>query len=332
MQDVANRAGVSRTTASFVINNVNGAAIPEETRQRVWDAVKELGYRPNAIARGLRSAKTSTIGFISDEVATSPFAGEIIHGAQDRAWEDEMLLLLVNTGGNQAMKRAAVEMLLQRQVEGIIYATMYHREVHPPESVRHVPTVLLDCFVADASLPSVVPDEVDGGRRATELLLARGHRRIGFINNFDPVPATLGRLAGYKQALAAYGLPFDERLVVEGESLARGGHDCALELMQRPERPTALFCFNDRMAMGAYDALRKLGLSIPDDVAVMGFDNQEIVAAHLYPALTTMELPHYQMGQWAIGELLRLIAHGEPADAPPVQHKIACPVIERDSV
>ena len=188
------------------------------------------------------------------------------------------------------------------------------------------------CIRDSASLPSVVPDEVDGGRRATELLLARGHRRIGFINNFDPVPATLGRLAGYKQALAAYGLPFDERLVVEGESLARGGHDCALELMQRPERPTALFCFNDRMAMGAYDALRKLGLSIPDDVAVMGFDNQEIVAAHLYPALTTMELPHYQMGQWAIGELLRLIAHGEPADAPPVQHKIACPVIERDSV
>ncbi len=332
MQDVAHRAGVSRTTASFVINNVNGAGIPEETRQRVWDAVKELGYRPNAIARGLRSAKTSTIGFISDEVATSPFAGEIIRGAQDRAWEDEMLLLLVNTGGNQAMKRAAVETLLQRQVEGIVYATMYHREVHPPESVRHVPTVLLDCFVADASLPSVVPDEVDGGRRATELLLARGHRRIGFINNFDPVPATLARLEGYKQALAAQGLPFDDRLVVEGESLARGGHDCALELMQRPERPTAFFCFNDRMAMGAYDALRKLGLSIPNDVAVVGFDNQEIIAAQLYPALTTMELPHYQMGQWAIGELLRLIAHGEPADAPPVQHQIACPLIERDSV
>ena len=160
MQDVATLAGVSRTTASFVINNVDGSGIPEETRRRVWDAVKQLGYRPNAIARGLRSAKTSTIGFISDEVATSPFAGEIIHGAQDRAWEDEMLLLLVNTGGNQAMKRVAVETLLQRQVEGIVYATMYHREVHPPEGVRQVPTVLLDCYVADASLPSVVPDEV----------------------------------------------------------------------------------------------------------------------------------------------------------------------------
>ena len=328
MQDVAHRAGVSRTTASFVINNVNGAGIPEETRQRVWDAVKELGYRPNAIARGLRSAKTSTIGFISDEVATSPFAGEIIRGAQDRAWEDEMLLLLVNTGGNQAMKRAAVETLLQRQVEGIVYATMYHREVHPPESVRHVPTVLLDCFVADASLPSVVPDEVDGGRRATELLLARGHRRIGFINNFDPVPATLARLEGYKQALAAQGLPFDDRLVVEGESLARGGHDCALELMQRPERPTALFCFNDRMAMGAYDALRKLGLTIPNDVAVIGFDNQDIIAAALHPGLSTMQLPHYEMGQWAINYLVE-----QPRDSePPVQDVMECRYIERESV
>ena len=332
MQDVATLAGVSRTTASFVINNVDGSGIPEETRRRVWDAVKQLGYRPNAIARGLRSAKTSTIGFISDEVATSPFAGEIIHGAQDRAWEDEMLLLLVNTGGNQAMKRVAVETLLQRQVEGIVYATMYHREVHPPEGVRQVPTVLLDCYVADASLPSVVPDEVDGGRRATEVLLARGHRRIGFINNNDAVPATLGRLEGYQQALATYGVPFDESLVVAGESLAHGGHDCALELMQRPQRPTALFCFNDRMAMGAYDALRKLGLSIPDDVAVVGFDNQEIVAAQLYPALTTMQLPHYQMGRWAIDELLRLIAQGGPTAEPPVQHKMPCPLIERNSV
>ena len=332
MQDVATLAGVSRTTASFVINNVDGAGIPEETRRRVWEAVEQLSYRPNAIARGLRSAKTSTIGFISDEVATSPFAGEIIHGAQDRAWEDEMLLLLVNTGGNQAMKRVAVETLLQRQVEGIVYATMYHREVHPPEGVRQVPTVLLDCYVADASLPSVVPDEVEGGRRATELLLARGHHRIGFINNNDPVPATLDRLAGYQQALAASGLPFDESLVIAGDSLARGGHDCALELMQRPERPTALFCFNDRMAMGAYDALRKLGLSIPDDVAVVGFDNQEIIAAQLYPALTTMQLPHYQMGRWAIEELLRLIARSEPTVEPPVQHKMPCPLIERDSV
>lgn len=332
MQDVANLAGVSRTTVSFVINNVEEAGIPQETRDRVWQAVEQLGYRPNAIAQGLRSARTHTIGFISDEVATSPFAGDIIRGAQERAWEEEKLLLLVNTGGNQAMKRAAVETLLQRQVEGIIYATMYHREVHPPDSVRQVPTVLLDCFVADASLPSVVPDEVDGGCRATKLLLEHGHRRIGFINEHSPVPAALGRLEGYKRALAAYNVPFDESLVLAGKSQARGGYECAAALMQNPDRPTALFCYNDRMAMGAYDALRKLDLSIPQDVAVVGFDNQEIIAAHLYPALTTMELPHYRMGQWAVEELMRLMAQGGPAATSPVQYKIDCPLIWRESV
>lgn len=332
MQDVATLAGVSRTTASFVINNVEDAGIPQDTRLRVWDAVKQLGYRPNAIAQGLRSAKTHTIGFISDEVATSPFAGEIIHGAQDRAWEDEKLLLLINTGGNRTMKQLAAETLLQRQVEGVIYATMYHREVHPPESIRQVPTVLLDCFVADGTLPSIVPDEVSGGSRATSLLLERGHRRIGFINDSNPVPASVGRLEGYKQALAAHNVPFDESLVFAGESIARGGYECAMQLMKLPDRPTALFCFNDRMAMGAYDALRNLGLSIPGDVAVVGFDNQEVIAASLYPALTTMELPHYQMGRWAVDELLRLLAQGEPDSETPVRYRIDCPLISRDSV
>lgn len=332
MQDVADLAGVSRTTVSFVINRVEAAGIPQETRDRVWQAVQALGYRPNAIAQGLRSAKTHTIGFISDEIATTPFAGELIRGAQERAWEEEKLLLLVNTGNNQAMKHAAVETLLQRQVEGIIYATMYHREVHPPDTVRQVPTVLLDCYVADASLPSVAPDEIGGGRQATEALLARGHRRIGFINDRNPVPAASGRLEGYKQALTAHDIPFDEGLVVAGESLARGGHDCAMALMQRPDRPTALFCFNDRMAMGAYDALRKLGLAIPRDVAVIGFDNQEIIAAQLYPALTTMELPHYRMGRWAVEELLRLIGQDGPPAEPPTQHRMDCPLIVRDSI
>ena len=331
MQDVADLAGVSRTTVSFVINRIEDSGIPEDTRYRVWEAVRQLKYRPNAIAQGLRSARTHTIGFISDEVATTPYAGEIIRGAQERAWKEKKLLLLVNTGYDQAMKRAAVETLLQRQVEGIIYATMYHREVHPPDSVLQVPTVLLDCFVADASLSSIVPDEVNGGRKAIEALLERGHRRIGFINDQNPVPAASGRLAGYRQALAACGVPFDESLVVTGESIPRGGYDSAMALMQQPDRPTALFCFNDRMAMGAYDALRKLGLSIPQDVAVIGFDNQEIIAAHLYPALTAMELPHYRMGQWAVEELLRLIAQEGPTTEF-VQHKIDCPLILRDSI
>ena len=114
------------------------------------------------------------------------------------------MLLVINTDSNPDIERVAVEMMLERQVEGLIYATMYHRSVTLPAALRQVPTVLLDCYVEDRSLPSVVPDEVQGGRTATEVLLQKGHRRIGFINNVDPIPATFGRLEGYKQALASY--------------------------------------------------------------------------------------------------------------------------------
>ncbi|MEZ4657164.1 MAG: LacI family DNA-binding transcriptional regulator [Caldilineaceae bacterium] len=160
MKDVAKLAGVSQTTVSFVLNNVESANISAETQERVLAAIEELSYRPNAMARQLRFNRTHTIGFISDVVATTPFAGRIIQGAQDVAWEQGYLLLVVNTGGNQEVKQAAVETLLERRVDGILYATMWHRAVAPPPQIHEAPTVLLDCFVAERSLPSVTPDEV----------------------------------------------------------------------------------------------------------------------------------------------------------------------------
>jgi LacI family transcriptional regulator len=329
MYDVARVAGVSQTTVSFVVNNVPNINIPQETRDRVWAAVEELGWRPNAMARGLSLQRSHTIGLISDEVAISPHTGKIIQGAQDAAWASNKLLVVLNTSRRAEVEAAAIEMLLERQVEGIIYATMYHRPVTLPPLLTKVPTVLLDCYVEDRSLPSVVPDELQGGRMATEALLQKGHRRIGFINNVDPIPATFGRLEGYKQALAAFDVPFNASLVCSGKSTAEEGYRCAVELMQLPERPTALFCFTDQMAMGAYDAIRQLGLSIPDDVAIIGFDNLELIAAHLRPPLTTMELPHYAMGQWAVQYLLN---HVEGSNPEPVQQTIICPLIERASV
>ncbi|MEJ5312514.1 MAG: LacI family DNA-binding transcriptional regulator [Anaerolineae bacterium] len=328
MRDVADFAGVSQTTVSFIINEVGGISIPEETRQRVWAAVEQLGYRRNAVAHGLRTDRTSVLGFITDEIATTPFAGKIVQGAQDAAWENGKILFLINTGKNPAIEKTAIEMMLERKVEGIIYATMYHRAVNPPDTIREVPTVLLDCFSRDHSLPSVVPDEVGGARTATEALLEKGHRRIGFLNNVDPIPATFGRLEGYKQALANYGVPFDASLVACGESQASGGYRCTLSLMQSTNPPTAIFCFNDRMAMGAYDALRKLNFRIPDDIAVIGFDNQEIIAEQLHPALSTIELPHYQMGWWAVKYL---VEHGGAEAMRPVQHVMECPLIRRES-
>jgi LacI family transcriptional regulator len=329
MYDVARLAGVSQTTVSFVVNDVANANIPQETRDRIWAAVEELGWRPNAMARGLRLQRSQMVGLISDEIATSSHAGKIIQGAQDAAWASTKMLLVINTANNAEIERAALDMMLERQVEGLIYATMYHREVMPPPALAHVPSVLLNCFVADGRLPSVVPDERQGGQIATETLLRCGHRRIGLINEIGPLPAMFGRLEGYKQALAAAGIPFDPALVRSGVVVAEEGYRCALELLQLPERPTALFCYNDSMAMGAYDAIRQLGLAIPDDVAIVGFDNLELIAAQLRPALTTVELPHYAMGQWAVQYLLE---HADAEPHSPQHHTIACRLVERASV
>jgi LacI family transcriptional regulator len=167
------------------------------------------------------------------------------------------------------------------------------------------------------------------GRTATEVLLRKGHRCIGFINESGPLPAMFGRLEGYKQALASYGVPFDPRLVRTGTVTAPEGYRCAVELMQLAERPTALFCFNDSMAMGAYDAIKQLGLGVPDDIAIVGFDNLEVIAAQLRPPLTTIELPHYAMGEWAVRYLLD---QAESSHPKPIQQTITCRLVERASV
>jgi LacI family transcriptional regulator len=330
MYDVAQLAGVSQTTVSFVVNNRPHGNIPDETQARIWAAVKELGWRPNAMARGLSSNRSHTIGFLSDVIATSPDAGQIIYGAQDAAWAARMMLQIINTGGNADLEHAALEMMLERQVEGLIYATMYHRPVQVPSMTINVPVVLLDCYTEDHSLPSVVPDEEQGARTATEVLLRYGHRRIGFINNVDPIPATRGRLEGYRQALAAYGVPFDGALVVNRSSNASGGYDGALTLLNLPEPPTAIFCFNDRIGMGVYDALRTLNLRVPHDVSLIGFDNQEVISAELRPGLSTIQLPHAAMGRWAVEYLLG--QDEQATNGQPLQHRITCPYIERASI
>jgi LacI family transcriptional regulator len=332
MQDVARMAGVSQTTVSFVINETPDGGISEDTRDRVWQAVETLGYRPNAVARELRRSRSHTIGFLTDAIATTPYAGQIIAGAQDAAWALGKILMIVNTGLNAPLREAGLELMLERQVEGVIYASMYHRAVEPLPDLRDTPALLLDCYVEDRSLPSVVPDEVGGGRDATDVLLHAGHRRIGFINLCPPhmLPAATGRLSGYQAALAAHGIPFDPQLVCSGDSTAESGYQCTRELMELPDPPTALFCGVDRMAMGAYDALRDLGLRIPDDVAVVGFDNQEVIAAHLRPPLSTMQLPHYEMGQWAVQFLIEQMAYHHVL--PPIQHTMPCPYVERASV
>ena len=330
MKDVAGLAGVSVTTVSHVLNDVTGKRIPQETRDRVRAAAEQLGYRPNAVARGLRLRRTHTLALVSDEIATSPHAGHMILGAQEAASKLGWLLMLVNTSNDAELEEREIQSLLDRQVDGFLYATMYHRVVDVPQVLAGSPTVLLDARSADGSVSSVVPDEVGGGRTAVGELLRHGHRRVGFVTNIDDIPATHGRIEGYRQALAEAGVPFEARLVVAEVPDTHGGQRAARQLLTAPDRPTALFCFSDSMAMGAYHAAAELGLRIPQDVSVVGFDNHELIADGLRPELTSVALPHHDMGVRAVEQLLQEIDLAAPVT--PSHQSVPCPIVRRSSV
>lgn len=324
MRDVAKAAGVSVATVSHVVNDKPGARIGDDARRRVQDAVLELGYRPNALAKTLSQGGSRFIGLVADAIATTPFAGQIIHGAQDEAWKHGYVLLVANTEGDPVVEKDVIAMMLEHQVHGILYSTWYHREIVVPEILQQTDTVLVDCFSADGALPAVVPDERQGGRTATEQLLAAGHRRIAFINTTTPSPARSDRLAGYRDALEAAGVEFDARLVLEAEPQQEGGYAAAEAIVA--SGVTAVFCHNDRVAMGLYDGLRERGVRIPADIAVIGFDNQDVIAAHLRPPLSTVALPHYELGAAGVRVLLGI----DPAGEGPTL--VACPPVLRASI
>ncbi|MCU0513519.1 MAG: LacI family DNA-binding transcriptional regulator [Anaerolineae bacterium] len=336
IEDIARAAQVSRGTVSRVLNN--HPAVSADTRARVLATMEQLHYRPNFSARHMRTDSSNLFGFglITDEVITTPFAVDIISGAQETLWQMGKVMLVVNAGYDTPMTEASLEALLERRVEGIVYAAMYHRQVDLPAQETQTPIVLVNCFDARQRYPAAVPDEVRGGYRATRALLERGHRRIGFINlgqppvGGEPVAAATGRLAGYRQALAEYDVPFDAALVVYTQQTPASSYQCTLELLRRPQPPTALFCGNDRAAMACYAALASLGRRIPDDVAVIGFDNLKVIADSLYPPLTTVQLPHYEMGRWAVDYLLA--ASRDETAGPPALHLMDCPLVLRDSI
>ncbi|MEV4737457.1 MULTISPECIES: LacI family DNA-binding transcriptional regulator [unclassified Microbacterium] len=325
MRDVAKAAGVSIATVSHVVNDKPGARIGEDARRRVQEAVADLGYRPNALAKTLSQGTSRFIGLVADQIATTPFAGQIIHGAQDEAWKHGFVLLVANTDGRAEVENDAIAMMLEHQVRGILYSTWYHREIAVPEALHHTDSVLVDCFAPGSGLPAIVPDEVQGGRTATEELLAAGHRRIAFVNTTTPSPAQTGRLEGYRAALEAAGVEYDDALVLPAAPEQEGGYEATARIVE--SGATAVFCHNDRVAMGVYDGLRERNLRIPEDVAVMGFDNQDVIAAHLRPTLSTVALPHYELGASGVRVLLGL---EKPADDRPTL--VTCPPVRRRSV
>lgn len=335
LQDIARAAGVSVATASWAINDDPKARIPQATRDRVRRVASELGYRRNALARGLARGHSDLIGFISDGVATSPFAGQVIRGAQDEAWRQGKILLVVDTGGDRKIEERAFEFMLERRVEGLVYSSWVHRRVDAPAGLAGVNAVLVNCYDRLGRLPAVVPDEVGGGLSATRLLLQAGHRRIAFINASARTPASVGRLKGYRQALSEAGVAYDPSLVIrEKEADQESGYRAMREVMATGA--TAVFCHNDRTAMGFYDALRECGQRVPDDISVVGFDNQEVISAHLHPALTTVGLPQYDLGRLGIRALM---ARGDDSTNHPAAGSgglepqlVPCPLVVRDSI
>ena len=333
MKEVAAEAGVSLTTVSHYLGQRPGARVSAETRQRIDDAVEKLGYLPNLLAQSLRTKRTNTIGFVGDEIATTAFIGKVIVGAQDVATARDALVFVVSTRDEKSLENREIEELLRRRVDGIIYASsVYHRELEPPKLLASVPHVLINIAGDNLTSPRVVPDEVAGGRDAADVLISAGHRRLAFINAAQDMPAAHGRRAGFLARAAEAGIPASEIPVVSADMESAGGYQAAQQLLQLEPRPTGIFCFNDRVAMGAYHAIAEQGLRVPDDVSVVGFDNQEYIADSIYPGLTTIELPNYAMGTWAAERLFELIDSDSETTAPAPPMTLRGPVVHRDSV
>ncbi|MFD0817766.1 LacI family DNA-binding transcriptional regulator, partial [Micromonospora zhanjiangensis] len=309
LADVARRAGLSKTAASMVLNGREGTRLSAEAHQRVFAAAEELGYRPNVAARSLRTRKTATIAFVSDIVATTRFAGDLIRGALDAARERDHVLLIAETQGDPAFERHAIDAMLDRQVDGVIYAAMATRRLTVPQALRAGPVVLLNATSPD-DLPCVLPDDEGAGRTATTTLLDRGHRdRIAVIGRnrlkeTDPEVslAAAARLRGIRAALADVGAGVPREVFCQ-DWLPEHGYAAMRTLLRRPDRPTAVVCMNDRLAFGAYQALAEAGLEVPRDVSVVSFDDDPI-AAWLRPGLSTVALPHETMGRRAVELLL----------------------------
>lgn len=326
MKDVAKHAGVSQSTVSFVLNNVADVSIGEETRKKVLAAVEELNYKRRPQGLSVPSPAVPTLGFIVDEVATSPFSAITIEGAQEAAWQHGHLLEVGMTGEDREYETALLNKWIAQGVVGVIYCSILTRSITPPEALGRVRSVLVNCHSEQAHFPSIVPSEVLGGFAATEALIERGYQRIAFIDGEMWMEAAKDRLAGYRNALTTHNIPIREALIKEGNFLPSGGYQQTLALLDQTPVPDAIFCGNDLTAVGCYEALKERGLRIPGDVAVMGYDDQEI-AQHMNPGLTTVLLPHREMGQWAVEFLL------SPGDTNTKRTvKLECPLVIRDSI
>jgi len=308
LADVAKLAGLSTAAASMILTGRPDTRLSAEAHAKVHAAARELGYRPNLAARALRTDKTRTIAIISDHVATTRFASGLIRGALAAAEKAKHVALLLETGGDPAREAQAIEAVLDRQVDGIIFAAMRSREVFVPDVIIPVPVVMLNA--ASGKFPiAVIQDEYEGGRTAVRLLAESGIKD-GIVLLGHNAETEQGlfrsdtvarRIAGIRDEMDSRGLIFDTEISCWEWEPAHG-HELVKALLNSM-RPKGLICLNDRLAFGAYQALGEAGLRVADDVGIVSFDNDEL-AEYLRPGLTTIALPHEAMGKKAVELLL----------------------------
>lgn len=327
MMSVAAAAEVSQATVSLVLSGSKGARLTDETRRRVLQAAQDLGYK--FVRRGSRVDRDGqgTIIFLADEIITDPWMSLAFEGARDKAFEVGINMLMGISHADADVEANILAGFDKVPILGVVYGTILTRLVQIPPALASRRLVLLNCYDDGRAHHSVLPGDVLGGRAATEHLLNAGRKRIGFINGQQGVDAARDRLKGYKQALASNDIPFDPSLVRPGNWEPSAGYDMTLELMALSEPPDAIFCANDMMALGCYDALRRLGLEVPRDVAVIGFDDRDI-AQYMHPPLSSLVLPLYEMGRVAV-ELMLDDAGG--LHSSPSSIKVECKLVERDS-
>lgn len=326
IRDVAQLAGVSPATVSKVLNGTS--YVSTETRDRVLAAIDKLNFRPNTIARSLKKSRTLTIGLITDDLE-GVFTISMMRGVEEVASAQGFSVFLCNSYGQMAREKAHLEVLMAKQVEGIILLSGYRvRERSAPAlSVGEIPVVYLYQYTHDINAACVLPDDGGGAQLATQQLIRAGRRRIGFINGPPNYDATHQRQQGYQEALNAAGLVYEPALVRVGKWHEQSGYQLAHDLMRLPKPPDALFCASDSIAVGALDALHELGLRVPEDVALVGFDNRHF-SQYQRPPLTTVKLPLVEMGNLA-GQLLLSAILNSKRDSG--FHIVPCELIQRQS-